>query len=50
MADRTATFVLDRAAALGAGAAFVTGFLYAGIIACCMHVRLDRLGDRIGAG
>jgi len=50
MADRTAAFMLYRSAALGAGAAFVSGLLDAGVIAGCVHVGLDRLGYGIGTG
>lgn len=50
MADRTAPFMFDRAAAFRTGAAFVTGLFDTGVVAGCMHMRLNCLGNCIGAG
>jgi len=49
MADRTATFVLDNTAALGAGAALVGGLFGVDVITVVEHVVLDRLGNCVGA-
>ena len=47
MTDAASPFVLDGAAAFGAGAAVLA---VAGHLLVIQHVHLDRLGHRVGAG
>src|SRR6266516_8162171 len=49
-ADRAAPFMLDRAAAFGAGPLFHGRHMQLSHPAVFMHAGLDRLGDGIGAG
>lgn len=50
MADRTAPFVLDYAAALRTGAALLPDYLGVDIITVIDHMVLDGLCNGIGAG
>ena len=49
VADRTAPFMLNRTATLRAGSPFVSCFLDTGVVTAGKHVRLNRLGNSIGA-